>query len=58
MIVQRHLRGDVRGWTDDAVAAMQANPPYFAWWYTVKSVGLAAALAALAYMIGRESGRG
>lgn len=27
------------------------------WWYSVKSVGLAAALAALAYMIGREHGR-
>lgn len=51
------VRRQIRGWTDDTVAAMQANPPYFAWWYTVKSVGLAAALAALAYMVGRDHGR-
>ena len=49
------IRGDLRGWTDDAVAAMQANPPYFAWWYTVKSIALVFALGGLAYMIGRSS---
>lgn len=57
MIVRGHSGGDVRGWTEDAVTAMQASPTYFAWWYTVKSVALAGALAGLAYVIGRSHGR-
>lgn len=44
-------------WSDDAKKAMRDNPDYFIWWYTVKSLGLAAALAALAYYVGREHGR-
>ncbi len=42
------------GWSDDAKDAMLDNPDYFIWWYTVKSVGL----AALAYYVGKEHGRG
>lgn len=44
-------------WSLNAQVAMQANPSYFVWWYTVKSVGLALSLAALAYYVGREHGR-
>jgi len=47
----------LQGWTDDANTAIQENPTYFTWWYTVKSVGLGVAVAALGYMIGREHGR-
>lgn len=54
MIVRRSQLG---GWTDDAQKAIQDNPTYFVWWYTVKSVGLALALAALTYYVGKEAGR-
>ena len=40
------------GWSDDARAAMEASPDYFMWWYTVKSLGLVAALAGVAYLWG------
>lgn len=42
----------------DARQAMQAAPDYFVWWYTVKSVGLGVAFAALAFMIGRATAKG
>lgn len=34
---------------------MTTSPDYFIWWYTVKSMALVAAVAALAYTIGRNS---
>jgi hypothetical protein len=40
---------------DDARRAMEASPDYFVWWYTIKSVGLGAVAAGLAFMIGRAS---
>lgn len=45
------------GFADDARAAVVANPDYFVWWYTAKSVGLCVALAALAYQYGRSRRR-
>lgn len=42
------------GFAEDARAAVVANPDYFVWWYTAKSIGLCVALAALAYQFGRS----
>jgi hypothetical protein len=44
-------------WSDDAKAAMLATPDYFLWWYTAKSLALVAAVAAVAYYVGKEHGR-
>lgn len=44
-------------WSDGAKRAMQENPDYFVWWYTVKSVGLGVVAAVAAYYIGKERGR-
>jgi len=41
----------------DARQAIQAAPDYFVWWYTVKSVGLGVAFAALAFMVGRATAK-
>ena len=46
----------VSGIGDDAEAAVRASPRYFMAWYTVKSVGLCVAVAAVAYLIGRNRG--
>lgn len=48
----RYARFD--GFAEDARAAVVANPDYFVWWYTLKSVGLCVALAALAYQAGKN----
>ncbi len=48
----------MNGWTDEANKAIQQNPSYFSWWYTVKSVGLGVAVAGLAYLVGRNQGAG
>jgi len=45
------------GFSDDARTAITVAPDYFVWWYTVKSIGLGVAAAALAFMIGRASKR-
>lgn len=37
--------------------AMAAGPDYFLAWYTAKSLALVAAIAAVAYLVGREHGR-
>lgn len=47
------IRPQLTGFSDDAQQAMQAAPRYFVWWYSAKSIGLCAAVAALAFMIGR-----
>ncbi len=47
----------LEGWSEDAQAAMLANPPYFVWWYSVKSIALVAVACALAYQVGKNSGR-
>lgn len=44
-------------WQRDAKQAMTRSPRYFLWWYTVKSIGLAAAVALVAFFMGREAGR-
>jgi len=46
----------LNGWGSDARKAITENPDYFVWWYTVKSVGLAVAFAALMYYVGKEAG--
>lgn len=45
-----------RSWTANARRAMDSNPTYFVWWYTVKSVGLAAAVGAACYYAGKNRG--
>ena len=49
------IRPTLTGFADDARKAITTNPDYFVWWYTVKSIGLCAAVAALTFMIGRSS---
>jgi len=44
-------------WSGEARKAMESAPDYFVWWYTVKSVGLGVAAAALAFMVGRASAK-
>lgn len=43
--------------SSDAKDAIVANPDYFIWWYTTKSLALCAAVAAVAYYVGKERGR-
>lgn len=45
------------GFSEDAQTAMQASPDYFVWWYSAKSILLVIAAAALAYQLGKSSGR-
>ena len=45
-------------WTDDAERAVVANPRYFMWWYTAKSLSVVAAVAVAAYYVGKNRGRG
>lgn len=52
MITSRQQLGS---FSSDAKTAMQAAPDYFVWWYTVKSIGLCAVAAGLAFMIGRAT---
>jgi len=47
----------MQGFSDDARTAIQKAPDYFVWWYTVKSVGLGVAVAALGFMIGRATAK-
>ncbi len=42
-------------WTGDAEAAMLANPTYFVWWYSAKSIALVGVACALAYYVGKHS---
>ncbi len=42
-------------WTGDAEAAMLANPTYFVWWYSAKSIALVGVACALAYYVGKNS---
>lgn len=42
--------------TANAKRAMNQNPNYFVWWYTVKSVGLAVAVGTAAYYAGKSVG--
>lgn len=41
--------------SSDAKEAIAANPDYFIWWYTAKSLSLVAAVAALAYYVGKDA---
>ena len=47
----------VSGWSEDAQRAVAENPGYFMRWYTLKSLGLVAAVAATAYYVGKDRGR-
>lgn len=46
------------GWVDDweqsAVRAMQAEPLYFARWYSIKSLALVGVTAALVYVLAKR----
>ncbi len=42
--------------SSNARRAMTANPDYFLWWYTVKSIALVAAIGTAAYYAGKASG--
>ena len=44
-------------WETNAERAIVANPRYFVWWYTAKSLALVAAVAWGAYLLGRSHGR-
>lgn len=55
--LDRPARPQLAGFSDDAKAAMTANPDYFVWWYTAKSIGLGVVAAVAAYYIGKERGR-
>lgn len=46
--------GFVSDWEASAVRAMQAEPLYFARWYTIKSIGLALSLGVIGYLIWRK----
>jgi hypothetical protein len=43
------------GFTSDARTAITANPDYFVWWYTAKSIGLGVAVGLIGFLIGRAS---
>jgi len=45
------------GWRNNAERAILANPGYFVWWYTAKSLALVAAVAWGAYLLGKSHGR-
>ena len=45
------------GWRENAERAILANPSYFVWWYTAKSLALVAAVAWGAYLLGKSHGR-
>lgn len=47
----------LRGFHEDALRAIQQAPGYFVTWYTIKSIGLGLAVAALTFMIGRATKR-
>jgi hypothetical protein len=51
------IAAELSGFSDDAKRAITSNPDYFVWWYTTKSLALCAALAALAYYVGKDQGR-
>lgn len=53
-MIQPSLRGS---FADDARHAITTSPDYFVRWYTIKSIGLGVAFAALAFMIGRATKR-
>ena len=47
-------RGPFYGFSEDATQAMATNPGYFAAWYSLKSILLVGAVAALAYQLGKK----
>lgn len=53
----RPLNGYFSEWEASAVRAMQAEPEYFARWYTVKSLALVGVSVALAVALFRKRSR-
>lgn len=45
---------DLSDFKADARLAITANPDYFVWWYSAKSILLVVAVAALAFQFGRS----
>ena len=55
---RRRLEGrTLNGFSTDAKEAIQRNPDYFVWWYTAKSVALCAAVAGIAYLVGKNQAK-
>jgi hypothetical protein len=54
MITSRQQLG---AFSTDARTAIIANPDYFVWWYTAKSIGLGVAVGIIGFLIGRASKR-
>jgi hypothetical protein len=52
------IRPGLGDFAEDARTAITVAPDYFVRWYTIKSIGLGVAAAALAFMIGRASVKG
>lgn len=50
------VTGATSAFTTNARRAMQANPDYFVWWYTAKSIALVGAIAVASYYAGKSSG--
>jgi hypothetical protein len=48
----------LEGFSQDAEAAIVANPAYFVWWYTAKSIALVGLAVTLAYYIGKNRNTG
>ena len=42
--------------TTRAALAIQANPAYFVWWYTLKSIALVIAASIASYYAGKSRG--
>ena len=56
--VFREARAAALGtFSSNARMAITANPDYFVWWYTAKSLALVGALGWVAYLLGKEAGR-
>lgn len=43
------------GFAEDGKAALEASPDYFLWWYSAKSILLVAAVAGLAFYVGKST---
>ncbi len=53
MIVDRQLGA----FSTDARTAIVANPDYFVWWYTAKSIGLGIAVGIIGFLAGRATAK-
>lgn len=54
--IESKFKAAEQTWTENARRAMNQNPNYFVWWYTVKSIGLAVAVGVACYYAGKNRG--